>query len=814
MSSTLPLIQLNADFVPSKLTVAIKDRGATWLYDGQSSLYRSSVMQVVFNPRKQGASTDYSLTLQPRPSGDQKAEEERLNAIDSHVVSTGQKFVLENDQHIARTKFSSVDDFETVEFMVKPKNDKYSGYFYARFNPNSVLVQILDREKSTPGNAVWKSVAENQLDYLGRGSLVIVDFQPTIFYYGKKNTLYPFSVQIKGIRVVAWDPKAAERDSAYKSHGELEGFGFNIPTGFTGPETQTDVPVTNLSEFDIKKYVVTDPIEGKNGRTMLFNQYGDSRGRVYVRGRGRNKFGIEETEQYPGVRNLVHGQEAVNTELFNAIQGTFDSLLQVIIRNSKRIYGEDYDEETVRELCGNPFYSQNDVDKVNPRVNLKLPVKTKEDGKPILPSIPDFRFFTASPPGVDPETGEREEFGTITEHKYENFEELEKFLAPGTEYEYIAQVRPVLINSKVYNTWRIVQLLVYTDQERHVAPTISGFAFPGYENADVESRSETKVLELNAETVEFTDPVERQGRKSFKARMNHPEGWSTTNLLLPGVHKIVFDMELEDDAKNNKYPYRNRCNCDDSQPPTKDMLSTLRDKLLAFCVEKSKELWGSPKKDTIVKALVSNLTKFGKKDTEKESPYMTIKCVPYENAEGGLDFPYEAYRYTPSQDGGFIRKINLNDKTDLLQVFYREAWVKFVVNLTTWVVDGKAEPSFKVAQVLLVPPPDIGDGVPFTETGKDDIVGLSNETFEAFAQVEAENSPDGDHDAEEKEALAMAEAEALAETGKTETVAEPVKVSEAPAPVVDVSADKAEKGKESESEDEESEEEESEEESD
>ena len=702
-STTIKIVPMDSSFQVQNLGLIQAQRGASWQYGGESSYFRSMILQVSRRPTNAPNSSDYSVTLQTRPET-RDHDEAVFSALNDHVTKTAQSFLVSNVKHM--TSKETLGSFENQKFW--NKNSSYPGYFYGRFNPNAIPIQILDREKSTPGNAVWKSIPENGMNFLTQESLVIIDFQPSIFFYEKKNMLYAFSVVIKSVRILYHNVNSSESAQSFKAHGELTKIAFALPEGYTGVEAQTEIPIINLDTFDLEKYTVSDPKLSTNGRLMSFASYSNARGRVYVRGRAKSRYGIDESDQYPGSRAIMNGSEATNENLFRVYGGVFAKLVDAVKRNSKAVYGEEYDAETIEDLCGSALFSKNDVDHATPRVSLKLPTKTDENGRPILPSVPDFQVFL-----VDHEAK------TVSEQKYEDFQELEKILVPGTTYEFVALVRPVFINSKVYSSWKITQILVAPHQERRVETTMAvrGFAFHGYEEAEmVDRRSNANIAFFNPETLEFTEPeANKDNRVSFKAKCLAKDDVTSPYLCLPGIHKVSFDVGLVEDAKNNEFAFRLRFNCVDSQPNTQDLLDKIRDNLVTFCTKKSKDLFGAVKKEAVVKASVGRLVKFSKKDTEKTAPYFTVKCAPYEG-ESKLDIPFECYRFFPDGASGSIQKIDLVKKEDLLKIFFQGAWVQLIVGQRTWMVNGTAETTFNLIQAVLVPDPTLDQGIPFVDT--------------------------------------------------------------------------------------------------
>ena len=70
----------------------------------------------------------------------------------------------------------------------------------------------------------------------------------------------------------------------------------------------------------------------------------------------------------------------------------------------------------------------------------------------------------------------------------------------------------------------------------------------------------------------------------------------------------------------------------------------------------------------------------------------------------------------PLSASGYIQKIDLVKKEDLLKIFFQGAWVQLIVGQRTWMVNGTAETTFNLIQAVLVPDPTLDQGIPFVDT--------------------------------------------------------------------------------------------------
>ena len=108
----------------------------------------------------------------------------------------------------------------------------------------------LDKANGSDKKA-YKPVTDNIVNYLGENSLISVDFLPNAFFIKDKDILYPFALNIE--KIIIWThSENVKEEISYKKHSYLSGFGMNVE--YKGIEKQTDVPVYNVSEFNINNF--------------------------------------------------------------------------------------------------------------------------------------------------------------------------------------------------------------------------------------------------------------------------------------------------------------------------------------------------------------------------------------------------------------------------------------------------------------------------------------------------------------------------------------------------------------------------------
>jgi hypothetical protein len=308
----------------------------------------------------------------------------------------------------------------------------------------------------------------------------------------------------------------------------------------------------------------------------------------------------------------------------------------------------------------------------------------------------------------------------------ETCELAEQYVSAGTVCKSLVfMTRPVIVNSQVYLSSRIEQILVDTNQKRVYTPALNGFAFPGYDDSDIESRSKTSVIKIT-NNFHFTNYDDK--KKAFDLVFEN-DGQTSLYGILPCPITVAFDIGLVDDPDNNQFAYRIRFN-----HTNEDLLSIYRSidtKLIEHCTTYSKEIFGSTKTEKVVAASVNKgkLEKFSKSDKDKTEPYSTLKAPVYEET----NIAFEAYRAIAPMDSDCkidIQKIPLSKKEDLMEVFYKDATILPIVRIRGSFVDKRIILSTTLAQVLIVP--NTESDIPFAETTDEDMLTLSSYTQKEF----------------------------------------------------------------------------------
>jgi hypothetical protein len=460
---------------------------------GKPVIFRTPLLEVNYPPQAApGRTPAYSMSLRVHVSDKNRdqgnRDSDRFQRLSEAALQNALTFLLDpkHCKRFTKTLYDSEEAFneecKTAKFWYESKKDGEPGSFYMRFKP-SVVMQLFDvKESERTKKHVYKPVKDDPRTYLGAGSLISVDFKPTAFFYQTKKTLYPFSPEIENIIVWAYrenkDPDA--KRPSMKKHGFLprgeEGFALKVPLGYSGPEMQSDVPVHDVDSFNTENLNLSQVIPGERG-PIIFARSGDSLGPVYFRGTGVIRYNVNKDPTY-GSRNLTFAEEEANQHIHRVTRGAWEKVIDVVVEDSDKIFGEKHPKEVIDELCRPPLFSQNDAERTNPRVNMKFPLEEKSDK-----SL--FDLWVLNRPVEDGEEGTVEHLDLG-----DTCEDMESLLTPGTTVQYVAMGRPVIVGTSVYWSYRVSQVLVDPEQERVVAPALSGFAFPGYENAEVETRSE------------------------------------------------------------------------------------------------------------------------------------------------------------------------------------------------------------------------------------------------------------------------------------------------------------------------------------
>ena len=726
------MISFSAGFNPKEiLTLSSSPKGMVWKDKETKNdiIIRSPLLEVVYSPTPApGKTAEYSMALRVHV-GENKETSLKHQQMFKELSESAQKTAVEfmmvdkNGKQYAKKTFSSENEFKITKFWYD------NGQFYMRFR-TSVSTHLFDAvetkkmKDSGSDKKDYHIVKDDIRRYLGQKSLISVDFRPNAFFYQAKNTLYPFSPNIEKIVIWAYsdnsNPNVTERTT--KKHSFLKGFALDIPQGFKLPEEiehQNDVPIHHVNTFNVENYSLSKVIDGAKG-PIIYARYGDSFGPTYFK--ATNVVVKWDTKPDPefNSRSIVLADCQANQPVLKMIQEQFSKLLETVTENSEKIFGEKYDRDTVEELISNPLHSQKDVNKANQRVSLKLPREEKSD-KPL------FELFIIPPNNVDENT-ENTELTTITPIDMgETCELAEQYVSAGTVCKSLVfMTRPVIVNSQVYLSSRIEQILVDTNQKRVYTPALNGFAFPGYDDSDIESRSKTSVIKIT-NNFHFTNYDDK--KKAFDLVFEN-DGQTSLYGILPCPITVAYDIGLVDDPDNNQFAYRIRFN-----HTNEDLLSIYRSidtKLIEHCTTYSKEIFGSTKTEKVVAASVNKgkLEKFSKSDKDKTEPYSTVKAPVYEET----NIAFEAYRAIAPMDSDCkidIQKIPLSKKEDLMEVFYKDATILPIVRIRGSFVDKRIILSTTLAQVLIVPNNTESD-IPFAETTDEDMLTLSSYTQNEF----------------------------------------------------------------------------------
>lgn len=711
------------------LTLVSARQGMTWkdMETGNNVVFRSPLIEVVRSPTPApGKGNEYSMALRVHEGSKASLKHKNMfqelsEAATRHAI----EFMLndKNSKRFAKKTFDNQDEFTVTKFWYD------DGIFYMRFrgsvSAHSFDAEATKKEKESGSNKkVYKPVRDDVRRYLGIGSLISVDFIPTAFFYQKKNTLYPFSLNIE--KIVIWssnenkDPDA-EPERTVKKHRFLQGYALGVPDDFKlseDIEIETDVPVHPVDTFSIDKYSLSRVIDGEKG-PIIFARYGDSFGPTYFIVRGATvKWDISPDPEY-GSRSLVLADCNANRAVIDMVASQFSKLVDTVTANSEKLLGSECDRETVEESISNPLYSQKDDEKTNPRVALKLPREAGGD-KPV------FRVF------LQTEEGKIEELDMG-----DTCDAAEPFIGAGTVLcSMVFSTRPVIVNSQVYLSSRVEQVLVDPNANRVFTPRLNGFPFPGYDNVEIE-RSSSLAVPFTGDNYSFTKYDEN--KKSFSVLFESEDGHTSEFGILPTSVNIPFDIGLINDPENNEYPYKNRFDLFDKK--LLEIIRGIDTKVLEHCTENSKEIFGSKKNEKVVSVSLAKgkLEKYSKSDVDKENPYGTMKVGVYEK-NGLYNIDFEAYRLSnPVEENGKpdIQKILIEKPEDLLEVFYAGSNGLPVLRIQGKYVDKRIILSTTVHSFLMMPA-DVESDVTFADTVDEDVISAAAEAQKQVSEPEHE----------------------------------------------------------------------------
>jgi hypothetical protein len=689
--SSVKLIDVSSKFDTQPLILylngkSIKSRGK----DGNEIIFRSPLLEVVRPPsERKGRTNEYSVCVKLH-SNNKPDTIKRFKELIDNTTTNAIKFMLTNSAQITGNMFNDENDFKVGNFWYNDTN------FYMTFNKNVSSHVFNETESRQQSKKIFNTIKDDVCDYLGVGSLISVDLKHSIFFYNKSNTLYPFSLNIA--KVVVWRKSNATATvtKSLSRHGKLVEPAFTVPSGYelSNLKIQKEVPIHNINDFNISNFNLSKVCETERGN-VIYARYGGSSGPVYMEAFNVVvKYDIKQDPNY-GSRTISIVDSAENRAIFTAIKEQYSKLLDRVTEESEKIFGEKYDRETVEGLISNPLYSQTDTEKKNARLSLKLPKEEKDK--------PYFRLFSMNADN------------TITEVDMgETCVEAEKYISAGTVLESIIfLVRPVIVNSQVYLSCRVEQILVNPNQDKVFIPQLNGFAFPSYETAKVDNRSSSVAIQLTNDNFSFGDYDKT--KKTFYLNVEN-NGITTNLVVLPTPITVRYQVDIKDDPENNKYAFRIRYDHTDTK--FLELTRAIDNSVIKYCMENSKEIFGSKKTEKIITASVNKgkLEKYAKKDTDRKNPYGTIKLPVYENY-GKECIGFEVYKSISSLDGkGLIeiQKVELNSTNDLLGIFDSGATLLPIVKLKGSRVDMRISLTAIGCQFLIVNQ-DETENVPFVE---------------------------------------------------------------------------------------------------
>lgn len=732
MTTTLDLT--GPKFDVSDIGLTLIKRETVWVSKAtnQPLTLKLPPMEVVEAPFAFNGSTKIYNTKMKVYNNEKHAEKgalyrERLAILSDHMVRTYTEFILnpENSRKCIKDEPTFKDSADLhSRFKFLTLCDK--GEILLRFKPMvQTLIFNVEESKKT-GKGVVEPVRkdEDPRSFMAPSAVV----QPMIvslkaFAYNGK--IYVGSMEAENM--IIWNACQNQNISArpsFKRHEFLpegdEGFALKIPFGFTGPAMQDKVPVHDIDTFTTPKF--SKVVVGERGINIYTSVDGSS-GPLYLRGHGVMRMDLKKGDN--GERSLYMAKEEANQNLHRVTYDCWENILDVIEHDCEKIYGTGvkHSREVLNAICNSPFYSQKDANRTRSRVMLKLwldPGAFEEGKKPDMKIIDKMKtevFILRRPTDPTVETGTVERF---VFKNPESSKELEPILKAGTAFQYVVNARFVMVGTTPYWTYKVVQLLIDPDQERIVAPTLSGFAFPGYESADVdELRNDVKVAPLG-DNVIFTEPTPSQrGPACFQAFATGVDAsgqpFETPYFLLPVV-KSSFDVELVTDEAKQQFAFRPSFQVDKETHPT---LKAFSDKILAHCKANVRKLVGQNWPAPAVEAAYNGIIRFGKKDEKKEFPKWGVNLPVYEDKDNAskVDISFETYSLNPGWNGGkpYIRKVPMSVREDVQKAYTQGIRVLQIATCKVWFVNSKISPSFTVVQTMIVPA-NMEAGIPFEDT--------------------------------------------------------------------------------------------------
>jgi hypothetical protein len=169
--------------------------------------------------------------------------------------------------------------------------------------------------------------------------------------------------------------------------------------------------------------------------------------------------------------------------------------------------------------------------------------------------------------------------------------------------------------------------------------------------------------------------------------------------------KVLYDIGLETNDQEQIYGFKIRHSLTEDEATMK-LLAKMDEEIINFAFQNMTTIFGRKLPKEAVAAMCMSLIKYSKKDTAKANPQWSQKTPVYDQEDGTTNITFEAYRFIPSanNDGNdMIHKIDLKTKDNLLEVFYKDATIKTIVQCKVWFVGGRLQPTLSISQVLIIP---------------------------------------------------------------------------------------------------------------
>ena len=695
------------------IKMTAQNTGLAWLSSSNKNvLFRTPLMEVTEVPTMAPGLSKNTYTVGLRVYVHEKLNKDKaLRDIDNlkqlyeYTTNEGINYLLSSDniskKYTGRV-YKSKEDFLSTCKVANFFKDS-STTFYVRFQKNIVVNLINHAESKKLKQNVYESIGgDDPRKYMGVGSLLTLDLKiNTFFYKGKDNskmTFYPLSFECCKVLVNAYNENKNISNVARetKKHEMLErgqsGFSLDLPEELrfqlTNPlSVQTKVPIIPLDELEFNKFQLSKVIDGTKG-PVIWAKYGDAFGPVYISGSGVLRFECTLDTTYNS-RSLVFGNEDKNTKLIEFTKYVWDKLMDTVAEGSMKVFGNEYTRATIDSICSSPLYSKKDTSQSNPRVSIKVPLFEKTDK-------PEFDFYLIE---TDQETGQK----SINLMNVEQCSDIQHYLIPGTLVRYVIMTRPIIVGQSIYLSHRLSQLLVEPEQDRVIAPLVDGFAFPNYDHVQNLHRSNLAAVELTCDNIGFSEISNTANKISFNL-VASVDDKQYPYLIMPTA-KVLYDIGLETNEQEQIYGFKIRHSLTDNESIMK-LLAKMDEEIINYAFSNMNTIFGRKLPKEAVAAMCMSLVKYAKKDTAKANPQWAQKTPVYEQKDGSTNITFEAYRFIPSanNDGNdMIHKIDLKTKDNLLEVFYKDATIKTIVQCKVWFVGGRLQPTLSISQVLAIP---------------------------------------------------------------------------------------------------------------